>query len=1201
MSSTHQHQTISIEHIIALYNLMTEHGNQTQANKLLDMYRKLKNRETIISFSGHFSAGKSSMINALIGKDILPKSPIPTSANIVKLSSGEGYARVFFRDQQPVEYKEPYHINEIQQFCKTKGTITGLEISTSEPLIPSGTFMMDTPGIDAVDDVDRFITESSLHVVDALFYVMDYNHVQSEVNLLFLQQIQEKNIPFYIIINQVDKHDENEISFTHYKKQIMHTLQQWELHPKQIFYTTLTQPNHMYNQFSHVQTALKNLSFSETETVTMTAITSIIEDHKQYLAEQFEQQFSAQSPLHDRSMEELQKNLKQIEDEQKHIEEKHEQIEHKLQSELNTTLRNAYIMPASLRDKAALFLEGEQTDFKIGLFRSKKKTEEEKDHRLQNFLKELNELVEANIQWKLREKYIGILSEYITGTQLQQDLQQLEVVVTKEMLLQQINRGATFNGSYVLHYTTTVAEKIKSMFKEKSITLFANVQNELEKRSETNMQMLAHDYQLAKQALSDKSLYEKMKSIYQIQLDSIAKQLATPLVTEVMKHEMDKRISETEHIQYHSQTDIPFEDTSERSVQKKESSVTVKSATKTNVRTYEMLPILEKTIAELEDLSGFDSLVADLKVKHRKLSNRSLTIAFFGAFSAGKSSLINALVGERVLPSSPNPTTAVINRILPVTNDYQHGTVKIKIKSAEKVTDELVAITETLLPNKSFTFEQFITWAKDNNLANHPELTNVYQSYVAALINGYEIMKEKLQTTFTVTLEELESYATDETIACYVAGIDLYYDCELTRQGIILVDTPGANSVHARHTNVAFNYMKYADALVYVTYYNHAFSNTDQAFLMQLGRVKEAFELDKMFFVINAADLAKNQAEITMVQQYVEEQLVQLGIRFPRLFALSSKKSLEQQTLLPEMVDFQTSLQQFIHEELITLSIESAKFDIQRVLQRLDQYMKTFQLDEAEKHALRKQLLRNQEMINQKLNTSMFDIFEQQIEERLNRQFYYLYDRIRIRFYDLFKDTFNPTTVTASGKKGQEQLQHCMLELLDMLRYELQEEIRAICLRLENYLNEMLFDLYQSFVEIIHEIEPQFVLGSFDRWDITTPEVSRPLPGISLLVFKDTLGSYRGTKAFFVHHERDLMRDKIYDIIAKEIESFGENEMNLLFSFYKEIGHSYVGRMIRNTIQEFENYVDQNLTVLGENNQSALLMQKKVKISALLS
>ncbi|WP_234447187.1 dynamin family protein, partial [Virgibacillus salexigens] len=35
-------------------------------------------------------------------------------------------------------------------------------------------------------------------------------------------------------------------------------------------------------------------------------------------------------------------------------------------------------------------------------------------------------------------------------------------------------------------------------------------------------------------------------------------------------------------------------------------------------------------------------------------------------------------------------------------------------------------------------------------------------------------------------------------------AIDLYYDCELTRQGIRLVDTPGADSVNARHTNVAF-------------------------------------------------------------------------------------------------------------------------------------------------------------------------------------------------------------------------------------------------------------------------------------------------------------------------------------------------------------------------------------------------------------
>src|SRR5699024_10638627 len=120
-----------------------------------------------------------------------------------------------------------------------------------------------------------------------------------------------------------------------------------------------------------------------------------------------------------------------------------------------------------------------------------------------------------------------------------------------------------------------------------------------------------------------------------------------------------------------------------------------------------------------------------------------------------------------------------------------------------------------------------------------------------------------------------------------------YYDCALTRQGITLVDTPGADSVNARHTNVAFDFIKHADAILYVTYYNHAFSRADRDFLIQLGRVKESFELDKMFFMINAADLAADDEELRMVVEYVKEQLVTYGIRFPSVFPISSKQSLQ--------------------------------------------------------------------------------------------------------------------------------------------------------------------------------------------------------------------------------------------------------------------------------------------------------------------
>src|SRR5690625_5272300 len=108
----------------------------------------------------------------------------------------------------------------IKDFCMDKSNIQLIELSTTNKVLPDRLTLIDTPGIDAADDYDRQLTEASLHLTDILFYMMDYNHVQSEVNLLFLQQLQAYNIPFYIIINQIDKHSPDEITFTEYKSLI---------------------------------------------------------------------------------------------------------------------------------------------------------------------------------------------------------------------------------------------------------------------------------------------------------------------------------------------------------------------------------------------------------------------------------------------------------------------------------------------------------------------------------------------------------------------------------------------------------------------------------------------------------------------------------------------------------------------------------------------------------------------------------------------------------------------------------------------------------------------------------------------------------------------------------------------------------------------------------------------------------------------
>ena len=61
-----------------------------------------------------------------------------------------------------------------------------------------------------------------------------------------------------------------------------------------------------------------------------------------------------------------------------------------------------------------------------------------------------------------------------------------------------------------------------------------------------------------------------------------------------------------------------------------------------------------------------------------------------------------------------------------------------------------------------------------------------------------------------------------------------------------------------------------------------------------MGRVKDTFALDKMFFIVNAIDLAQNEEEMDAVLDYVEEQLVTYGIRQPHLYPVSSMLALQE-------------------------------------------------------------------------------------------------------------------------------------------------------------------------------------------------------------------------------------------------------------------------------------------------------------------
>lgn len=1182
--------------LIDLYAYMREQNDVENSRKILELYEKYEKEEFIISFAGHFSAGKSSMINALLEMDVLPKSPIPTSANIVKLTSGGGYARMYFHEQEPVQYNEPYDMDLVRSYCKDKQSIHTIEINTSSQALPPHTAVFDTPGIDAADDADRLMTEGSLHIADVLFYVMDYNHVQSEVNLTFLHQLNEKKIPYYIIINQIDKHDEQEIEFSVFNDHIEHTFAQWDIQPEKLFYTSLTNNHAPHNMFPDVKEVIQEL-FTHEQQINRSikrSIKEVVGHHKHFLSSEYENQTAAFESLEHNEKEAdeyhlLQKERGKYETEQK-------TFYNELFKEVNQTVKNAQIMPFAMREHARLYLESIQPQFKVGLFGSRKKTEQEQSHRKELFNKELTSTIESAIQWSLRDKIKSLCESYdIPHTLVDPLLSNISVDNTEQIIEDCVSRGAQMSGEYVLNYTKDVHSEINTMFRKKVRDLWNDLKTYFTEHIQVIDEKIQTNQHTFSQAVTQQEELEAMRLKYDENVNEMNRMLDAPTYDLAVENDMHQQIEELFHSYtvleakdaIHLENDgasIPTEDIIEQPLSEKK-----------HFEIDETIQAIEETIASIEDIPGFSTYIEDLLDKKDRLQNRTLTVALFGAFSAGKSSFANALLGDTVLPSSPNPTTAVITKIAPVDVENKHGKVVISLKDKEEILRDVKEMTKEQYPPDT-SLEELLAWIVDEDIIHNESIDQMYRAYIHAMVDGYTYMKDNIGRTEIIDLQRFTTYATDETKACYIKEINVHYDCSITQKGITLVDTPGADSVNARHTNVSFEYIKEADAILYVTYYNHALSRADKDFLMQLGRVKESFELDKMFFIINAADLATDEQELRLVYDYVEEQLMLLGIRFPAVFPISSKevleKSEENESNMEQFNAFLHTFFSFLDTELPSLTMESAYVDMQRSLQALEGYIDYAQLDGAEKENRAQQLRTFEQDMYQVIEQRTTDAYEEQISNRIERQLFYVVERIGIRFHDFFKETFNPTTITEPGKKGQEQMFVSANALLRYSGYEFLQEIRAIALRVESEVKKQLFAHYEETKEALQQIEKSFLLPIIEEQSIDTPDFQEPFASLTYKVFQSDL-KYHGTKAFFVQNEKDAIRERVYIALEPYIESYIEKMQEQMLTSYMNQWNRLSQKNDETYRKQIESYIEQQQQMLHEVVDIELLKAKR--------
>jgi small GTP-binding protein len=247
-----------------------------------------------------------------------------------------------------------------------------------------------------------------------------------------------------------------------------------------------------------------------------------------------------------------------------------------------------------------------------------------------------------------------------------------------------------------------------------------------------------------------------------------------------------------------------------------------------------LFPLLEKGIDLVSGLGNqFEHSVRLISNLKDRLGEGRLHLAVLGQFKRGKSTLLNALVGEAVLPVSVVPLTAVPTfirfGITPM--------IRVHFAAQQKV-------------------EEYTDASKDK------------------------------RTAFLIR------YVTEQgnpKNALGVKEVDVLLPSPLLSRGVVLIDTPGIGSTYRHNTQAALNFLEQCDAALFLISADPPITEVELEFLKKIRQ-----KVPRLFFVLNKMDYldeTERKEALSFFQTILAEHL-NANENIP-IFCISARQGLE--------------------------------------------------------------------------------------------------------------------------------------------------------------------------------------------------------------------------------------------------------------------------------------------------------------------
>ena len=266
------------------------------------------------------------------------------------------------------------------------------------------------------------------------------------------------------------------------------------------------------------------------------------------------------------------------------------------------------------------------------------------------------------------------------------------------------------------------------------------------------------------------------------------------------------------------------------------------------------------------------SQMDQLRVEIGRLRNHDLQIAFVGSFNAGKSSLVNALLGRVILPEANKVTTAVPTHVRRVAAGDPGG---------ERIVVHWLDDTQLDDLDRLFRAELSQEITKDNSLTDLPERELLKECDEAAargtakeLIADYRRYLER-RSEFagsrqpeTKSLAALASLVADETLATFLDRVEVFIESDLLPEDVKLVDLPGLGVTNPRHRRITREFVaERANAVVFVLNASAPFTDQEKSMIALLANGQSRAGR-RLFFSLNRWDMLKDNERREVMQTF---------------------------------------------------------------------------------------------------------------------------------------------------------------------------------------------------------------------------------------------------------------------------------------------------------------------------------------------